>query len=64
MPKGRVPMKRMPCPNCKKTINYTLSHPVTGWKMKVGITYKLACPNCGYPVSVRVEEGDKEAKYL
>lgn len=61
---ARVPMKQMPCPNCGKTINFTLKHPVTGWKMKVGKTYQLSCPNCGFPVPVRVNKGDKEAKYL
>lgn len=64
MPTKRVVMKQMPCPNCGKTINYTLKHPVTGWKMKVGKTYTLNCSNCGMPVPVKVEKDEPEARYL
>lgn len=64
MQERRVIMKQKPCPHCGKTINYTLKHPVTGWKMKVGKTYILNCSECGFPVAVRVDATDKEAKYL
>ena len=60
----RVAMKQIACPNCGKTINFTLSNPVTGWKMKVGQKYQLDCADCGYPVQVKVEANDPEARYL